>query len=348
MAKSKADETSVDDLLDVENNAVSAGMKVKSPPTKGIHEIDIAKIYRPKQFRQHFPEAEIEKLMTAINDKGFQGAIVVKLLSDAERKRLNKGREGSEEYFYERIAGDNRITAMGRLGKTKIPADIKPADLSVKEIRRLQADENLVRNDLNPLEEAETILQMMADELDITTDDIKQLADGIKNSTESDKDGASNDVTTSQHVYKLENVLKRYKGEDSKATLVSFIQNLRLLQRFTGVLKEALQRGVPYGKLQPLLGLNDENAVERIVNDIENENLTVRQVRTRVKKIQAKEEKDTDDISQENAKGSEVDKVIGRINTTFKAIKKKSFLKKDAKRVQLEELLSKIESLLDS
>ncbi len=96
----------------------------------------------PYQPRKYFDEKSVRKLAKSINDIGMIQPIVVR----------KKG-----EYF-ELIAGERRLEALKFLGKKEAPAIIKEA--SDIEAFRMTLEENIRRENLNPLEIAEAIKQM--------------------------------------------------------------------------------------------------------------------------------------------------------------------------------------------
>ena len=71
------------------------------------------------------------------------------------------------------------MRAVRELGHETIPAIIQ--ELTDSETRRVRLDENLIRKDLNPLEEVEGLLEVAADELEISTQKIITLLDEIAN-----------------------------------------------------------------------------------------------------------------------------------------------------------------------
>jgi ParB family chromosome partitioning protein len=92
----------------------------------------------PHQPRQHFPEEAIEELAQSIREKGLIQPVILR-------------RAGSEGY--ELIAGERRWRAAQRAGIPDIPAIVREA--SDEELLELALVENLQREDLNPVEEAQ-------------------------------------------------------------------------------------------------------------------------------------------------------------------------------------------------
>ncbi len=92
----------------------------------------------PQQPRQHFPEGTLEELAQSIREKGLIQPVV-----------LRRSKPGA----YELIAGERRWRAAQRAGLTEVPAIIRQA--GEEEVLEMALVENLQREDLNPVEEAQ-------------------------------------------------------------------------------------------------------------------------------------------------------------------------------------------------
>ncbi|MCJ7546897.1 MAG: ParB/RepB/Spo0J family partition protein [Deltaproteobacteria bacterium] len=106
-----------------------------------IHEIHPS----PWQPRRLLPDDGIEELAQSIREKGILQPLVVR-----------KSGEG-----YEIIIGERRWRAAKRAGLTNVPIIIKEA--TDQEVIELALVENLQREDLNPLEEAEAYQRLIAE-----------------------------------------------------------------------------------------------------------------------------------------------------------------------------------------
>jgi ParB family chromosome partitioning protein len=99
----------------------------------------------PWQPRRLLPDEGIEELAQSIREKGILQPLVVR-----------KKEEG-----YELIVGERRWRAAQRAGLTKVPILLKEA--TDQEVIELALIENLQREDLNPLEEAEAYQRLIAE-----------------------------------------------------------------------------------------------------------------------------------------------------------------------------------------
>lgn len=118
--------------------------KAKADHGKMVEEIPISKIIRGKeQSRMIFNEEKIEELAASIRTHGVLQPLVV--------RKAEKG--------YELIAGERRLRAGKAAGLKKLPVIVMEADDGL--VAELGLIENLQREDLSPLEEAEAFRHMM-------------------------------------------------------------------------------------------------------------------------------------------------------------------------------------------
>lgn len=103
----------------------------------------------PGNPRKNFPEEPMRALARSIESDGLLQPITVRPWED-----------GGHKYLI--IAGERRWTAAVQIGWETIPAIVR-ADVSRSEARRLQLLENIVREDLDPIEEARALESMLED-----------------------------------------------------------------------------------------------------------------------------------------------------------------------------------------
>ena len=117
-------------------------------------EIDIRKIEpNREQPRKQFDEDAIEELAESIKQFGVIQPLIVKKKHD----------------YYEIIAGERRWRASKKAGLKKVPVIIKEYD--DREILKISLIENLQREDLNPIEEAQAY-QKLQEEYGLKQDEI--------------------------------------------------------------------------------------------------------------------------------------------------------------------------------
>ncbi len=120
----------------------------------GIIELKINEIEpNTNQPRKFFDDEKLVQLADSIKQHGIIQPIIVK----------------KEENIYTIIAGERRWRAAKLAGLSKVPVLVK--DFTHKQVMEVALIENLQREDLNPIEEAEAFVRLM-DEFDLTQEQI--------------------------------------------------------------------------------------------------------------------------------------------------------------------------------
>lgn len=130
----------------------------QSENTDGLREIDIDRIQRGRyQPRQVFEPEALQELADSISAQGVVQPIVVR----------------PDGAHFELVAGERRWRAAQLAGLQKIPAVIR--ELDARATAAIALIENIQREDLNPLEEAQAFLRLI-EEFDLTH---QQVADSV-------------------------------------------------------------------------------------------------------------------------------------------------------------------------
>jgi ParB family chromosome partitioning protein len=117
----------------------------------GIEEI----IPNPSQPRKHFDESKLRELADSIREKGILEPLIV--------RRTDQG--------YELIVGERRWRAAQKAGLKEVPVIVK--ELEGREALEISLIENLQREDLNPIEEAEAFKHLI-EEFHISQEDLSK------------------------------------------------------------------------------------------------------------------------------------------------------------------------------
>ena len=127
---------------------------IESTPKNEIVQISIKDIRsNPYQPRTHFDEESLNELAASIKEVGVLEPIIV--------KKSIKG--------YEIVAGERRTKASEIAGVDKIPAIIK--DFNDQEMMEIAILENIQREDLSPIEEAQAYKNYM-DSIEVTQEEV--------------------------------------------------------------------------------------------------------------------------------------------------------------------------------
>lgn len=131
-------------------------LEPEAPPAE-IGRVKLSAIVpNPLQPRRTFSETELNDLAASIRENGLLQPLVVRPAPDANDR-------------YELVAGERRFRALTRLGWDEAPVLVREA--SDETLLVLAMVENLQREALNPMEEAEGY-QALADQFDLTQAEI--------------------------------------------------------------------------------------------------------------------------------------------------------------------------------
>lgn len=201
----------------------------QSNDDKGILELKISEVEPNKaQPRSHFDDDALKSLSDSIKEYGVLSPIVV---------------SKNENGFYMIIAGERRWRAAKLAGLKKIPAIIKEYD--DKETMEIALIENLQREDLNPIEEAEGFKELM-------------------------------------EIYKLTQEEVSKKMGKSRSAVANSVRLLSLPEK---VRKMLINKEISSGHARAILSLNDEKVMLCVAEKIINEGLNVRQTENIVSKL---------------------------------------------------------------
>ena len=197
--------------------------------SSGVVEIDINKIKpNPNQPRKNFDPEALNELASSIRTHGIVQPIVVNDLKDGT---------------YLIIAGERRWRAARLCGFTTVPAVIK--NYTEKQVKEISIIENLQREDLNPIEAAKAIKELM-DEYGLTQE------------------------TVSERIGK------------SRSNIAN---TLRLLSLYPDVIKLVEEGKISAGHARCLVVVEDSNQQLKLAQMVINKNLSVRDLEKAVKNI---------------------------------------------------------------
>ncbi|MFQ5848811.1 MAG: ParB/RepB/Spo0J family partition protein [Candidatus Methylomirabilales bacterium] len=137
--------------------ALGRGLEALIPVGKdepGIVEIPLAEI-RPSSFqpRKRFDDKKLDELTASIRAQGVLSPVIVRQTPDG----------------YELVAGERRARAAERAGLERIPAVVR--EVSNAQMLEVALIENLQREDLNPIEEAE-VYHRLIEEFALTQEEV--------------------------------------------------------------------------------------------------------------------------------------------------------------------------------
>ena len=200
--------------------ATAAPAREPAEPRSLPTEIDLDRLTpNPRQPRQQIDEARLDELAQSIRSHGIIQPILVRLVD---------GR-------HEIVAGERRWRAAQRAGLLKVPVVVR--DVADSDLLAVALIENIQREDLNPIEEAQAY-RRLADELQLSQDAIAAAV-----------------------------------GKD-RATIANYLRLLRLPPE---VKNDVGSGALTMGHARAIAGVADEAAQRRIARDVIARALSVRE-----------------------------------------------------------------------
>lgn len=267
-----------------------------------------------QQPRRFFDPEKMEQLVQSVKDYGILEPLLVRTTAAPE--------------IYELVAGERRYRAALAAGLPEVPVVVR--ELSNEDAFQLALIENLLREDLNPVEETQGILQLLAFKLVCPVAEVPKILYRIQNNQLSQKPNGN--VTIS---WELEMIEQVFTGL-GLMSWESFIRNrLPLLNLPKDILDLLCQGKIAYTKAQAIARVKDEQQRKIILAAAISEDLSLTQIKERIASL-------TTAITSNNNKTYSL---RNRVDTACQLVKKSKIWVDPKKRKQLEKLLSELEKL---
>ena len=272
------------------------------------NQIPISEIKLPSaQPRRYFDPERLESLAESIHEHGVLEPLLVRHKDDK----------------YELIAGERRLKASQIAGRTEIPVII--LDLDDTSATQVRLIENLQREDLNPLEETEGILELLSLQLGKKKEEVVKLLQRLEHE---EKGKVARNVTGSENHNKIEQVF----NSTARMSWKSFLRNRLPLLNLPSELLEALRGGrIEYTKAKEINKLKNEEARKELLEEAISSNLSLNQIKDKIKELS--EVKETSELKK-------------KVNTTFSRLKSSKALEDPKKKPKIEKLLQQLDKLL--
>lgn len=280
-------------------------------------EIEITKIdLPPKQPRRYFDPEKMKELVASIKQHGVLEPILLRSI---------KSNQHSDHY--ELVAGERRFRACKEIGLSKIPAIVK--ELSDEETSLIRLVENLHRENLNPVEETEAILQILALKLGISQE--QAIATLYRMRHEVRGEVEKNTVSNSE----VEIIRSTFEGFGLIKWETFISHRLPLLNLPIEVLETLRQGQIEYTKATVIATVKDADIRQSLLNETINEGLSLVQIKEKIRNIK------TGQIIEKPAT------LKTRFVDSIQKLKKSPVWDDKKKQKSLEKLIAQIESLID-
>ena len=231
--------------------------EVQSSSTVSINKILLSK----QQPRRYFDPEKLVQLTQSVKEHGILEPLLVRPAGTS----------------YELIAGERRYRAAQALGLTEVPVVIREFD--DRQALQVALIENLQRDDLNPLEETEGILQLLAIDLNATTGEVMSVLNQAANAKKRGIELTDNVIRQVKAIESLLSTVGRFNAESFR------VNRLPLLNLPDEVL-EALREGkLEFTKARTIARVKDEEQRSALLKQAIAKNLSLNEIKTAVKEL---------------------------------------------------------------
>jgi len=264
------------------------------------------------QPRRYFDAEKLRQLTESIRQHGILEPILV---------RPTKGEK------YELVAGERRFRAAQEVGLASVPVTIR--ELSDQDALQLALVENLQREDLNPVEETEGTLQLLALRLQIPVLDVPPLLYRMRNEVIGNTNQNVLINSAAQAVQAVFTELGTISWE-------SFAASRLPLLRLPPVVLEALRSGkLAYTKAQAIARIKDDAQRKQVLEEAIAQNLSLTEIKAKIKELKLGSEPE---IKPEQA-------LVVRMADIAKRLKSSNAWDERKKRDRINKLLDELDRL---
>ena len=269
-----------------------------------IHKICLPK----KQPRKYFDPDKLQQLIASVEEHGILEPLLVRPI---------------ESGLYELVAGERRYKAAKVLNLEEVPVVIQ--EMSEQHALQIALVENLQREDLNPVEETEAVLDLLMIELNC---DVITITETLAQMATANKKGTELSGNVSRQLEIIEKVLISTIGITPESFRTS---RLPLLKLPADVLDTLRKGQLEYTKARTIARVKDIQRRQELLEKTLKESLSIAEIRKRVKIASQRE--------------PELPSISNRLSILSQKLKRKQIKAPDRQK-RLEELLQELENLV--
>ena len=275
--------------------------------------ISLSKIVLPNQQpRRYFEPEKMFTLVESVRQHGILEPILLRSLDNDT---------------YELVAGERRYRAAKEVGLDAIPAVVR--QMTPEEALQIALVENLQREDINPVEETEAILQLLVLKLNLSIDEVTAQLYRLRHITRGEI--GQNVLTSPGYDEAIVSVFSSlgFKWE-------SFITSRLPLLKLPSEILDVLRQGrIEYTKALSISRIKDEISRQELLNQAIEQGLSLVQIRELIAVLH-----------QSQSSKHDQNKLKIQVDTALRALKKSNVWSDPKKQKRLEKLMQEIESLI--
>jgi ParB family chromosome partitioning protein len=266
------------------------------------------------QPRRYFDPQKLQQLTESVRQHGILEPLLV--------------RPAGKTGLFELVAGERRFRAAKAVGLTAVPVTIR--ELSDEDSLQLALVENLQREDLNPVEETEGVLQLLGLRLNVPSIDVPPLLYRMRNE-------AIGNTNQNVLINSESQAVEKVFAELGTISWESFATTRLPLLRLPPEILEALRSGkIAYTKAQAIARIKDDQQRRQLLLEAISQDLSLTQIKTEIANLKVvKEDAEAGDSSLK----SQIDDVL-------RLAKRSQVWANPKKQRRLEKLLAELKTLI--
>ncbi|AVH66236.1 ParB/RepB/Spo0J family partition protein [Nostoc sp. 'Peltigera membranacea cyanobiont' N6] len=281
---------------------------VESSQTLSIQQIKLP----AKQPRRYFAPDKQSQLVQSIKDHGILEPLLVRPLKNGT---------------YELVAGERRYRAAQEIGLSELPVVFR--DLDDQQALQIALIENLQREDLNPVEETEAILELISLKLKISTEEVSSILNRANHAKNRHQQLEENVFLQLQVIESVLSGLGKFSSESFRTS------RLPLLNLPIDILTALREGKIEFTKARAIAQVKNEEQRKTLLNLAVSQNLSFREIKQKIQELNV--------IEQDNPPTKVY---VQRYSKIGKQLKKTSVWNDPNKRAKLDKLLSQLEELV--
>jgi len=232
---------------------------VQAPQTVLIQQIQLPK----QQPRRYFDPEKQAQLVKSVKEHGILEPLLVRP-------------SGSN---YELVAGERRYRAAQEIGLQEVPVVIR--DFDDRQALQVALIENLQREDLNPIEETEGILELLAIELRSSTVDVASVLNRANHAKNRGQELEENVFLQFQMIESVLAGIGRFTAESFRTS------RLPLLNLPSEILQALREGKIEFTKARAIARVKDEKQRTDLLKQVVTKNLPLSEIKTRIQALKS-------------------------------------------------------------
>jgi ParB family transcriptional regulator, chromosome partitioning protein len=297
--------------------SVSAFLSESSDQASAVTDqskVAIGQIVLPsKQPRRYFDPDRMAQLVQSVQEHGILEPLLVRPVGEDK---------------YELLAGERRLRAAQEIGLEEVP--IVSREFSDRQALQVALIENLQREDLNPVEETEAVMELLALALEVEQPEVVAILNQVANAQKRGLELTENVFRQHEQIEELLKGIGRFTAQSFRSS------RLPLLNLPEDVLETLRQGKLEYTKARAIAQVKDELQRKKLLKQAVSKGLSLTEIKGQVTELKIADVPDDGTVS-----------FADRFDLAYRQVKKVKLWDDPKKLRKLEKLLADLEGMLN-